>query len=382
MIKDELEAIFKSIADAIREKGVNGVWYPNELSSAILDIGGGGGGGDERIQPSADPSVNVTNINNAIQMAALETPPGKVLLASGVFQINNEITVHDGVVIEGNGMTATTIYQTVTGKRVMKIQSNSKVTNLRITNGNCADEGAGLKIESGGSASYCIINGNACTGGGKSGGGISFSSSYGSIDHCIVYGNTIGSSSWGAGIGGRYVNGNVSITCCLVYDNEDTAGSGGGIGFQNYSSGNLTINSCTIVKNRASMNVGGVYFNDISGSNPKLSMKNNIITNNTYGGSNECNTFIDNRFFDQSNSSNCDITGSLANFNVNIYRDVGVRGMITNVMNTDPLFVSDTDYHLQTTSPVKNQGVQISGLTKDLDDKNYSTPPTIGCYEI
>ena len=51
-----------------------------------------------------------------------------------------------------------------------------------------------------------------------------------------------------------------------------------------------------------------------------------------------------------------------------------------NNITTDPLFVSASDFHLQSTSPCINAGIDV-GLTTDYDGQAVSDPPEIGAYE-
>jgi uncharacterized repeat protein (TIGR02059 family) len=52
-----------------------------------------------------------------------------------------------------------------------------------------------------------------------------------------------------------------------------------------------------------------------------------------------------------------------------------------NNLTSDPLFVSSTNFHLQTGSPAIGKGLTISGLTTDYDGNTIKNPPTIGAYE-
>ena len=51
-----------------------------------------------------------------------------------------------------------------------------------------------------------------------------------------------------------------------------------------------------------------------------------------------------------------------------------------NNITTDPLFVSASDFHLQSTSPCINAGIDV-GLTTDYDGQPVGNPPEIGAYE-
>lgn len=58
-------------------------------------------------------------------------------------------------------------------------------------------------------------------------------------------------------------------------------------------------------------------------------------------------------------------------------------GVASTSTTSNPVFVSSTDYHLQTTSPAKNRGTTNYGLTTDLDDnpRTYGSGTDSGCYE-
>ncbi len=46
----------------------------------------------------------------------------------------------------------------------------------------------------------------------------------------------------------------------------------------------------------------------------------------------------------------------------------------------DPLFVSSSDYHLQTGSPAIGAGIQIAEVKTDFEGVPYSNPPNLGCF--
>lgn len=54
-----------------------------------------------------------------------------------------------------------------------------------------------------------------------------------------------------------------------------------------------------------------------------------------------------------------------------------------NIINTDPSFkdANGGDFRLNENSPLKDKGISISGLDRDLDDKPRTGVPDIGCYE-
>jgi hypothetical protein len=49
-------------------------------------------------------------------------------------------------------------------------------------------------------------------------------------------------------------------------------------------------------------------------------------------------------------------------------------------INDDPLFVSSSDFHLQSGSPAIGAGVDV-GLLTDYDNRTVGNPPEIGAYE-
>ena len=52
----------------------------------------------------------------------------------------------------------------------------------------------------------------------------------------------------------------------------------------------------------------------------------------------------------------------------------------TNILGSDPLFVSATNFHLQAASPAINAGQYVS-ITTDFDGQPVASPPEIGAYE-
>jgi hypothetical protein len=53
---------------------------------------------------------------------------------------------------------------------------------------------------------------------------------------------------------------------------------------------------------------------------------------------------------------------------------------IKNRGDVNPLFVSETDFHLKSGSPAIGKGTRV-GLETDFDGKTFSDPPSIGAYE-
>jgi uncharacterized repeat protein (TIGR02059 family) len=53
-----------------------------------------------------------------------------------------------------------------------------------------------------------------------------------------------------------------------------------------------------------------------------------------------------------------------------------------NNLTSNPLFLSATDFHLQSGSPAIGKGLKITGVTNDLDGNLFGDPPSIGAYEF
>lgn len=53
---------------------------------------------------------------------------------------------------------------------------------------------------------------------------------------------------------------------------------------------------------------------------------------------------------------------------------------IKNKKGKNPIFVSETDFHLKSGSPAIKAGVKV-GIESDFDDKPFNSPPSIGAYE-
>jgi len=91
---------------------------------------------------------------------------------------------------------------------------------------------------------------------------------------------------------------------------------------------------------------------------------------------------------------NYGLAGSSSNFNIqnnlywmnssgNIVRKSGVSTTITgsDVAPANPLFISSTDFHLQTGSPAIGKGLTITGMINDLSGNTIKNPPSLGAFE-
>lgn len=334
------------------------------------------------VYPTADPSINVSNIQSALDGV---NPGEAVYLVNGDYPIDHQIDIRGGVRLVGNGMDSTRIIQvsetTTDTTRCVKLDGGSELTGVTLTDGHSLNAGAGALVKNG-KLSWCRICNSVVSNSSQAGAGVSFTGGHGTLDHCIVCNNRLGNYSWGAGVGGKTPDGDIAINCCLVYGNVNPAGSAGGIGIEAPNGITITIRQSTITDNLANTNVGGLYVNN--GSNSRLVLVNNIISRNWHvSTSNESNTFLYISFLDESASSNCLITGTAANYNQNIWKDSGVKTKIRNLVDADPRFVSvsTNDFHIDSTSPARGAGVTISPSDIDLDHNEFRDLPSIGCYE-
>ena len=75
---------------------------------------------------------------------------------------------------------------------------------------------------------------------------------------------------------------------------------------------------------------------------------------------------------DAANSKNC------------LFGEEAEAEKVTGSLFGDPKFVdaANGDYHLASDSTAKGAGASYSGIGKDLDGKDFASPPSIGCYEV
>ena len=352
------------------------------------------------LQPVAgDAAATRARIQEAIDMASLESPAGTVVLAGDLFEIDTQLMVTGGVTLVGQGWDKTIVKQTATtaaaDKRVMTIDGGSTVERLAITGGKVT----GVNYQYGGGAlvfdgtiSWCCITNNSIVGNNtKYGGGVGFHKGHGGrIDHSIVANNLAsvesGFAVGGGGIGVYEPYGNVVIDSCLVWTNRSVttvgtdnkhAGYGGGIGVDfNRQGSSVTILNTTIVGNVAGEDGGldglskGAGVCTINDSKSMLAMTNCIIACNATVGTNTTMALnyaggVDYCFFDVAD----DVLGA-------------------NSKTGDPLFrnVAKGDYRLRVKSPCVDAGYKCEWMTDaslSLDGKPriMGRGPDMGCYE-
>ena len=306
------------------------------------------------IQPGASPAATRQAIQAAIDAAAAQSPAGTVTLGAGLFEIDAQLMVTNGVELVGQGWDDTTIRQTANGQRVATLAGGARLQGVTATGGRLTANwahGPGLLVEDG-TVSWCRIVDNVSTGRNVHGGGVNITK--GTVDHCIVAFNQAGTyTSSGGGIGTYNTSGTFVIDTCLVHGNTasvtDTAGKGGGI-CVNMGNPTVTIRNTTIAGNSLSGSGGGFY-NGSYGN--KVKLVNTLVAGNTA----------------DSDADSHD--GTLAS------------GSSNNLLGGDPRFVAsgNSDYHLASGSPAINAGTAWAGIGDDLDGVAFAAPPSIGCYE-
>ena len=163
------------------------------------------------------------------------------------------------------------------------------------------------------------------------------------ISRCIIDSNTC--SDLGGGIYCRLNGTDPIIVNCIISNNS--ADWGGGIAFyQNFP----TVTNCTIVNNYAGQRGGGIL--NYSGA---FELVNCILWGNTAGVSEP-----------EVGLRSVSVDGGLVHCAVNGSSCPSGANCTACLFNQDPLFVSGSDYHLTTGSPMIDQGTADTGTYPDL----------------
>lgn len=337
------------------------------------------------ITPSGDTSgaSDTTTIQSAIDAAE---NGGTVTLGSGMFYINTQLMVTNGVTLTGQGWENTVIRQFAATPseytRVVTVSGGAKVEHVTLTGGRLTgtnDKSGGGAYVSNGTVSWCCITNNSVSEANiKFGGGIGFSQgSGGTVDHCIIADNSVSTSTsneiGGGGIGAYRPLGPITIDSCLISGNRAIRttgyGRGGGIGIEfMYQQNLVVVRNTTIVGNAAgegeTTSYGGAVFTN-NDSGKKLTMLNCIVADNTTAGT---------------------ATTMALNYDGGVdycLFDIEADKVGANSLFCDPQFVDTTDgnYRLSSTSPAREAGMAYSGIGVDLDGVDFENPPSMGCYE-
>lgn len=169
-------------------------------------------------------------------------------------------------------------------------------------------------------------------------------------------GRNANGATQGLAISSRSVSGGTGfkVSNWHIYNNVFAASTranctqGVAIDLENQSSN--TYSNIEIKNNIITGFEGGAFYNGTSGTIDNLSIQNNIFT--------ACG---------KSNAPVLNTTPTNYTCNGNL--------------TSDPLFVSASDFHLQSSSPAVGKGMSVSGVTVDYEGKSIKNPPSIGAYE-
>lgn len=198
------------------------------------------------------------------------------------------------------------------------------------------------------------------------------------VRNCTIINNS--NTSTGGGI--YCWNASAVVSGCIISGN--TSGNGGGMLNISNVANSTIINS--VFANNSATNGGGLY----NGNSASAVISNCTFSNNTASGSGN-NIWNDNSTINLTNSIvwNGDMynTATLNATYCDVQQTSGAYSGTGNI-NTDPLFVSSTDLHLQSTSPCINTGIaDTTGLNVgnfDLDGNSRVQGGRIdmGAYEV
>lgn len=314
-------------------------------------------------QPSGDATgaKDTKTIQDLID--AVAPSHGSVVLGSGVFVINAQLMITNGVTLVGRGW-AQTVIKAASGKsiRLVTIDGNAKLEKVTLTGGRSAD-GAGAAVRDG-TISWCCISNNVGTSG--YGGGVSFSNGRGQIDHSVVAGNSQSGTAYGAGIGMNYQTGSVTVDTCLIYGNACAFGSGGGVMAEHIGSGRaVMILNSTVTGNTTRYNAGGVHVKN--GDNGTCVLINDILSGNTAGSNTPK--------YPDLTLENALATGSAYNLFGTQDEAVGSGYAV----GAAP-FVGNGDYHLSEAKELDYETDDAACV--DLDNLARSGRVDVGCYEF
>ena len=256
------------------------------------------------LYPSGTPAETRQTIQAAIDAAV---PDGMVELGEGTFDIDQQLTVANGVTLKGQGWEKTIIRQATElpdgtasdTTRCVTLDGGARLERVTLTGGHLRTKwasGAGAAVKDG-TISWCRIIGNQTgdatykkvTVNNIFGAGVSFVEGKGQIDHSIIASNAAymngGGTSHGGGIGVYKPSGEVLVDTCLLYGNSAPSGDGGAI-YAQFDNNHklLTVRNTTIANNTTSGKGGGVYVSqNVGAPNYDLRLVNSILADNVAG---------------------------------------------------------------------------------------------------
>lgn len=265
--------------------------------------------------------------------------------AGAAIIINTSSPVISGCVFENNSA------KQYGGAIAFMNEANPKIINCSFINNSAYSGGAIHAEESEGELAGLYISDNNAE---YDGAGICIRESRVTVDRCRILGNK---SYWGAGISVKTTSG-ATIRSCLVAENEGERG--GGISVRKSEA---VISGCTITSNSGHggnnpfKGIGGIYFEETS---PEIN--NSIIWGNSDGdiGTDE------------------DMMVALAR-----YSNIGGGYSGEGIIDVDPMFTGNGDYHVTTESPCLSAGNAAYSPILDLENKTRAEDGihAMGAYE-
>ena len=347
----------------------------------------------QALEPIAgDPAATRSLIQSEIDAAALMSPAGTVALGEGVFEIDAQLMVTNGVTLAGQGWEKTIVRQTVAGSnaRCATVSGGAKIEGVTLTGGHIRERwqhGAGVLVEDG-TVSWCCITNNRT--GDAAWAGFAVNNNYGAgihiqqgtVDHTIIALNAAyangGGASHGGGLGILNPTGPVLVDTCLFYGNRAPNGNGGAIcaDFGN-SHQLLTVRNTTIATNTASGSGGGVYVTQF-GTTPDFALVNSLLADNVSGsGGADPNLSI------PSSLASGYAAQSFGNLFANGTAALG-EGSRSVQGSGAAWFVKPEkgNYHLIGGSPAGGVGKWYEDIAEDLDGNSRRKKPAAGCFEV
>ncbi len=348
------------------------------------------------LEPVAgDPAATRSRIQEEIDAASVLSPAGTVELGEGLFEIDEQLMVTNGVTLAGQGWEKTVIRQTVAGSnaRCATVSGGAKIKGVTLTGGHIRERwqsGAGVLIEDG-TVSWCCITNNRT--GDAAWAGVAVNNNYGAgihvkqgtVDHTIIALNTAyangGGASHGGGLGVQNPTGPILVETCLLYGNRAPNGNGGGIYAEigNYHN-MLTVRNTTIADNEASGSGGGVYVAEYYAANKfSFALANSILADNVSGGEGaDPNLALpgDDRI----------VSGYAAQSSGNLLAN-GTEAFgegSKSVAGSGAAWfkgAADGNYRIRSASPAAGLGTWYEGIPEDLDHVERRPKPAAGCYE-
>jgi hypothetical protein len=145
---------------------------------------------------------------------------------------------------------------------------------------------------------------------------------------------------------------------------------------------NIDFNN-NVVKGGTNGSVNAAFAIFTTGQVEGLAIRNNIIencnkawlyTDNNFGTGHVFHlTAANNLLYNNANNNTISDPSNMI--------DGATSNIVNNILNSNPNYVSATDFHLLPGSPAIGKGLSISGLTADYTGTTVKNPPSIGAYE-